>query len=96
MKPLILLSFLLLLMAVVQGSMTSRRGRCLCIGPGMPAVHPKRVAKVEIYGPSNSCDHIEVIVTLKGKGQKCLNNKSPQAWQMIQKFMKKSNKAQRK
>uniref|UniRef100_A0A7M4FV67 C-X-C motif chemokine n=1 Tax=Crocodylus porosus TaxID=8502 RepID=A0A7M4FV67_CROPO len=68
----------------ILGSMTSRRGRCLCIRPGIPAVHLKRVAKVEIYGPSNSCDQIEVIVTLKGKGQMCLNNKSPQAWQLIQ------------
>uniref|UniRef100_A0A8C8RTF9 C-X-C motif chemokine n=1 Tax=Pelusios castaneus TaxID=367368 RepID=A0A8C8RTF9_9SAUR len=61
------------------------RGRCLCIGHGAPAIDPKRITKVEIFGQSSSCEQVEVIVTLKGSGKrKCLNNKSKQASRMIQ------------
>ncbi|KAM9143909.1 C-X-C motif chemokine 11-like [Pangshura tecta] len=93
MKSLLRLSLLLLLAAVlVQGMPTSSRGRCLCVTAGAPSVNPRHIAKVEIYGQSSSCQKIEVIVTLKGSGQrKCLNSKSKQASRLIQKFLKRSN-----
>ncbi|KAM7167298.1 C-X-C motif chemokine 11-like [Macrochelys suwanniensis] len=92
MKSLIRLSLLLLLAAVlVQGMPTSSRGRCLCVAAGAPAIHPKRIAKVEIYGQSGGCQQIEVIVTLKGSGQrKCLNSTSKQASRLIQKLLKRN------
>uniref|UniRef100_A0A674IBT6 Chemokine interleukin-8-like domain-containing protein n=1 Tax=Terrapene triunguis TaxID=2587831 RepID=A0A674IBT6_9SAUR len=56
------------------------RGRCLCVTAGAPSIHPKYIAKVEIYGQSSSCQQIEVI----GSGQrKCLNSKSKQASRLI-------------
>ncbi|XP_030421093.1 C-X-C motif chemokine 11-like [Gopherus evgoodei] len=93
MKFLLRLSLLLLLAAVlVQGMPTSSRGRCLCVTAGAPSIHPKHIAKVEIYGQSSSCQKIEVIVTLKeSKQRKCLNSKSKQASHLIQKFLKRSN-----
>ncbi|CAM4545160.1 C-X-C motif chemokine 11-like [Lepidochelys kempii] len=93
MKSLIRLSLLLLLAAVlVQGMPTSSRGRCLCVTAGAPAIHPKHIAKVEIYGQSSSCQQVEVIITLKGSGQrKCLNSTSKLASRMIQKFLKRNN-----
>nr|XP_006133968.2 C-X-C motif chemokine 11 [Pelodiscus sinensis]WCC60350.1 CXCL11 [Pelodiscus sinensis] len=92
MKFLTLLSLLLLLAAdLLQGMATSSRGRCLCVGPGASAVHPKAIAKVEIFGQTSSCEQVEVIVTLKGNGKRrCLNNKSKQASRMIQKLLKRS------
>ncbi|XP_038253996.1 C-X-C motif chemokine 11-like [Dermochelys coriacea] len=92
MKSLIRLSLLLLLAAVlVQGMPTSSRGRCLCITAGAPVIHPKHIAKVEIYGQSSSCQQVEVIITLKGSGQrKCLNSTSKLASRMIQKFLKRN------
>ncbi|CAM5139159.1 unnamed protein product [Natator depressus] len=60
MKSLLRLSLLLLLAAVlVQGMPTSSRGRCLCVTAGVPAIHPKHIAKVEIYGQSSSCQQVE-------------------------------------
>uniref|UniRef100_A0A8C3TBG6 C-X-C motif chemokine n=1 Tax=Chelydra serpentina TaxID=8475 RepID=A0A8C3TBG6_CHESE len=74
---------------VIIGMPTSSRGRCLCVAAGAPAIHPKRIAKVEIYGQSGSCQQIEVIVTLKGSGQrKCLNSTSKQASRLIQDLRK--------
>ncbi|XP_074848136.1 C-X-C motif chemokine 11-like [Carettochelys insculpta] len=92
MKSVTFLSLLLLLAAVlVQGMLTSSKGRCLCVGPGAPAILPKHIAKVEIYGQSSSCEKVEVIVTMKGSRQrKCLNSKSKQALRLIQKFLKRN------
>uniref|UniRef100_A0A8C3I3K3 C-X-C motif chemokine n=1 Tax=Chrysemys picta bellii TaxID=8478 RepID=A0A8C3I3K3_CHRPI len=75
---------------------TSSRGRCLCVTAGIRSIHPKYIAKVEIYGQSSSCQQIEVIVTLRGSEQrKCLNSKSKQASRLIQvshkdKFLRRS------
>uniref|UniRef100_A0A452GSJ8 C-X-C motif chemokine n=1 Tax=Gopherus agassizii TaxID=38772 RepID=A0A452GSJ8_9SAUR len=70
---------------VIVGMPTSSRGRCLCVTAGAPSIHPKHIAKVEIYGQSSSCQKIEVIVTLQeSKQRKCLNSKSKQASRLIQ------------
>nr|AEB61055.1 C-X-C motif chemokine 11-like protein [Equus caballus] len=65
---------------IVQGFPMFKGGRCLCIGPGVKAVKVADIEKVSIIYPSNNCDKIELIITLKAhKGQRCLNPKSKQA-----------------
>ncbi|TEA09906.1 hypothetical protein DBR06_SOUSAS12110017 [Sousa chinensis] len=61
-------------------------GRCLCTHPGVKAVKVADIQKVSIIYPSNNCDKIEVIITLKThKGQRCLNTNSKQAKVIIKK-----------
>ncbi|XP_036056256.1 C-X-C motif chemokine 11 [Onychomys torridus] len=65
---------------VVQGFSMFKRGRCLCIDPRAKAVKLAAIETVSIIYPSNSCDKVEVIITLKAhKGQICLDPKSKQA-----------------
>ncbi|OBS69014.1 hypothetical protein A6R68_02447, partial [Neotoma lepida] len=57
-----------------------KRGRCLCIDPRAKAVRMADIERVSIIDPSNGCDKVEVIITLKArKGQMCLDPKSKQA-----------------
>ncbi|KAK2509277.1 hypothetical protein MC885_003369 [Smutsia gigantea] len=72
---------------VLQGFPMFKGGRCLCIGPGVKAVRVADIEKATIIYPSNSCNKIEVIITLKAhKGQRCLNPKSKQAKVIIRKL----------
>ncbi|XP_025743506.1 C-X-C motif chemokine 11 [Callorhinus ursinus] len=71
----------------VQGFPMFKAGRCLCRGPGVKAVKVANIEKATIIYPSNNCDKIEVIITLKAhKGQRCLNPKSKQASIIIKKI----------
>ncbi|XP_069314264.1 C-X-C motif chemokine 11 isoform X1 [Eulemur rufifrons] len=64
---------------IVQGFPMFKRGRCLCIGPGVKAVKVADIEKASIIYPSSNCDKTEVIITLKAqKGHRCLNPKSKQ------------------
>ncbi|XP_037685941.1 C-X-C motif chemokine 11 isoform X1 [Choloepus didactylus] len=82
---------------IVPGFPMFKGGRCLCIGPGVKAVKVTDIEKASIIYPSNNCDKIEVIVTLKAhKGERCLNPRSKQANFIIKKvermnFLKISN-----
>lgn len=72
---------------IVQGFPMFKGGRCLCIGPGVKAVKVADIEKATIIYPSNNCNKIEVIITLKAhKGQRCLNPKSKQANIIIKKI----------
>ncbi|XP_013371721.1 PREDICTED: C-X-C motif chemokine 11 [Chinchilla lanigera] len=76
---------------VIQGFPMFKGGRCLCIGPGLKAVKVADIEKASIIYPSNSCDKIEVIITLKAhKGQRCLNPRSKQA-SLIIKLVERKN-----
>ncbi|XP_043915639.1 C-X-C motif chemokine 11-1-like [Protopterus annectens] len=62
---------------IVQGLLTEMTGRCLCKQSGLSFVQRKLIEKMEVYPISQSCDHIEVIVTMKNSGKKiCLNHQS--------------------
>lgn len=66
-------------------------GRCLCIDSGVKAVKMAAIEKVSIIYPSNGCDKVEVIVTLKGhKGQRCLDPRSKQGRLIMQTIQKKN------
>ncbi|XP_004472636.1 C-X-C motif chemokine 11 [Dasypus novemcinctus] len=74
---------------VVQGFPMFKGGRCLCIGPGVKAVKVPDIEKASIIYPSNNCDKVEVIITLKAnKGQRCLNPRSKQANLIIKKVQR--------
>ncbi|XP_076782622.1 C-X-C motif chemokine 11 isoform X2 [Arvicanthis niloticus] len=74
-----------------QGFVMFKGGRCLCIGPGVKAVKLAAIEKASVIYPSNGCDKVEVIVTLKAhKGQKCLDPRSKQARLIMQTIEKKN------
>ncbi|XP_004647484.2 C-X-C motif chemokine 11 [Octodon degus] len=77
---------------IVQAFPMFRSGRCLCIGPGLKAVKVADIKKASIIYPSNSCDKIEIIITLKAhKGQQCLNPRSKQAGLIIKQVKRKNS-----
>ncbi|XP_035245605.1 C-X-C motif chemokine 11-6-like isoform X8 [Anguilla anguilla] len=79
-----------LLLVDVKGMETSLRGRCQCMDTGMNFIKPKLIEKVEVLSPSLSCQHLEIIATLKASGeQKCLNPKSRFAKNFIKDEQKK-------
>ncbi|XP_010618168.1 C-X-C motif chemokine 11 [Fukomys damarensis] len=80
------------LATVVQGFPMFKRGRCLCIGPGLKAIKVTYIEKASIMYPSNSCDKIEVIITLKAhKGKRCLDPTSKQAGLIIRQVERKNS-----
>ncbi|XP_047423259.1 C-X-C motif chemokine 11 [Sciurus carolinensis] len=82
---------------IVEGFPMFKGGRCLCIGPGAKAVKLTDIEKASIIYPSNSCDKIEVIITLKAhKGQQCLNPRSKQASFIIKQAERKNLKHRNK
>ncbi|CAH6884198.1 C-X-C motif chemokine 11 [Phodopus roborovskii] len=64
----------------VQGFSMFKGGRCLCIEPLAKAVKIADIETATVLYPSNRCNKVEVIVTLKSqKRQRCLDPKSKQA-----------------
>ncbi|XP_060044604.1 C-X-C motif chemokine 11 [Erinaceus europaeus] len=64
---------------IVQGFPMFKGGRCLCRDHGVKAVKVKDVEQASVIYPSNNCNKIEVIITLKAhKGKRCLNPRSKQ------------------
>ncbi|KAM9677526.1 C-X-C motif chemokine 11 [Trichechus inunguis] len=79
-KGMVIALAILFCATIVQGFPMFKRGRCLCIGPGVKAVRVADIEKASIIYPSYNCDKLEVIITLKAnKGQRCLNPRSKQA-----------------
>lgn len=75
----------------VPGFVMFKGGRCLCINRGVKAVKMTMIEEVSVIYPSNGCDKVEVIVTLKAhKGQKCLDPRSKQARLIMQTIQKKN------
>ncbi|XP_021505567.2 C-X-C motif chemokine 11 [Meriones unguiculatus] len=82
---------LIICATAVQGFVMFKGGRCLCIGPGAKAVRKADIERVSVIHPSNGCDKVEVIVTLKAqKGQRCLDPRSKQA-RLIRQKIEKNN-----
>ncbi|XP_031246876.1 C-X-C motif chemokine 11 isoform X2 [Mastomys coucha] len=82
---------LILWATTVQGFVMFKGGRCLCIGPGVKAVKMAMIEKASVIYPSNGCNKVEVIVTLKAhKGQRCLDPRFKQARFIMQTIEKKN------
>ncbi|MBZ3888016.1 C-X-C motif chemokine 11, partial [Sciurus carolinensis] len=77
----------------VLGFPMFKGGRCLCIGPGAKAVKLTDIEKASIIYPSNSCDKIEVIATMKKNGEKrCLNPESKAIKNLLKALRKERSK----
>uniref|UniRef100_A0A671L440 Chemokine (C-X-C motif) ligand 11, duplicate 8 n=1 Tax=Sinocyclocheilus anshuiensis TaxID=1608454 RepID=A0A671L440_9TELE len=62
-----------LLVVEVKGHSLEVKGRCICADKGVNKVSRKAIEKVEIILPSPSCKRLEIVVTMRGAGQKRLN-----------------------
>ncbi|XP_065261913.1 C-X-C motif chemokine 10-like [Emys orbicularis] len=86
----VVLCSLLLIAAEIQGQLTYGKGRCSCIDKGSDFIQPKALGKIEVIPKSSSCDHAEIIVTMKPKGeQRCLNPNSKWVQKMMIALIKK-------
>ncbi|XP_034626543.1 C-X-C motif chemokine 10-like [Trachemys scripta elegans] len=75
---------LLLIAAEIQGQPTNGKGRCSCVDKGSDLVQPKALGKIEVIPKSSSCDHVEIIATMKATGvQRCLNPNSKRVQKMM-------------
>ncbi|XP_030048362.1 C-X-C motif chemokine 11-1 [Microcaecilia unicolor] len=85
------LCLLLLFTIEIQGSPVAGRGRCLCKETGSNFVRRIYIEKLEVYPQSASCEHREVIVTIKQSGEKrCLNPNSEWVRRILTSFTKKA------
>ncbi|XP_041691915.2 C-X-C motif chemokine 11-1-like [Coregonus clupeaformis] len=92
----VLISFLACLILVnVEGQVGHSKSRCQCLNGMVNRVIPLLIEKLEVYAPSHSCQHMEIIVTLKnGEGKKCLNPEAPIVKNNIEKWMKNQRSVQ--
>ncbi|XP_065261910.1 C-X-C motif chemokine 10-like [Emys orbicularis] len=86
----VVLCSLLLIAAEIQGQLTSGQGRCSCTEKGSDFIQPKALGKIEVIPKSSSCDHVEIIATMKSTGeQRCLNPNSKRVEKMMTALIKK-------
>ncbi|CAM4545176.1 unnamed protein product, partial [Lepidochelys olivacea] len=86
----VVLCSVLLLAAEIQGQLAYGHGRCSCTEKGSDFVQQKALGKIEVIPKSSSCDHIEIIATMKPTGeQRCLNPNSKWVQKMITTLIKK-------
>ncbi|XP_065261920.1 C-X-C motif chemokine 10-like [Emys orbicularis] len=86
----VVLCSLLLIAAEIQGQLTSGQGRCSCTEKGSNFIQPKALGKIEVIPKSSSCDHVEIIATIKSTGeQRCLNPNAKWVEKMMTALIKK-------
>ncbi|XP_044874657.1 C-X-C motif chemokine 10-like [Mauremys mutica] len=86
----VVLCSLLLIAAEIQGQLTSGQGRCSCTGKGSDSIQRKALGKIEVIPKSSSCDHVEIIATMKPTGeQRCLNPNSKWVQKLVTALIKK-------
>ncbi|KAJ7327228.1 hypothetical protein JRQ81_016987 [Phrynocephalus forsythii] len=90
MKPVLVITFLLLCAALLQGMPTSSRGRCLCRGKLQPDVNMKKVAEFHYHRPTPSCAVEELVLIFKRSGKTaCLDLNSHRGRNIKEAIMKK-------
>ncbi|XP_069313670.1 C-X-C motif chemokine 10 [Eulemur rufifrons] len=76
-----------------QGMPLSRTVRCTCIKISNQPVIPRSLEKLEIIPASQSCPHVEIIATMKKKGEKrCLNPESKAIKNLLKAVSKEKSK----
>ncbi|XP_048883879.1 C-X-C motif chemokine 6-like isoform X2 [Brienomyrus brachyistius] len=85
---------LLLFSVLLSVALAQRFGgaRCLCRRVRDKTGPPKNILDIQIYPPSNTCDSMEVVVSLKNGLQYCLDPRLQKVQDMITNL--KSMKAQ--
>ncbi|XP_042712275.1 C-X-C motif chemokine 10-like isoform X2 [Chrysemys picta bellii] len=88
----VVLCSLLLIAAEIQGQLNSGQRRCSCTEKGSNSIQQKALKKIEVFPKSSSCDHVEIIATMKVTGeQRCLNPNSKWVQKMMTTLIKKSS-----
>uniref|UniRef100_A0A8C3PA95 Chemokine interleukin-8-like domain-containing protein n=1 Tax=Chrysemys picta bellii TaxID=8478 RepID=A0A8C3PA95_CHRPI len=86
----VVLCSLLLIAAEIQGQLNSGQRRCSCTEKGSNSIQQKALKKIEVFPKSSSCDHVEIIATMKVTGeQRCLNPNSKWVQKMMTTLIKK-------
>uniref|UniRef100_A0A8C9SE82 Chemokine interleukin-8-like domain-containing protein n=1 Tax=Scleropages formosus TaxID=113540 RepID=A0A8C9SE82_SCLFO len=76
MRTTICILFACMLFVYVEGIAIVPKGRCLCKDGDVNFIPHRNIQKIEIFSPSPACKQVEIIVTLKDGGQRCLNSES--------------------
>ncbi|CAM4558051.1 C-X-C motif chemokine 10 [Caretta caretta] len=88
----VVLCSVLLLAAEIQGQLTYGHGHCTCKEKGSDFIQRKALGKIEVIPKSSSCDHVEIIATMKPTGeQRCLNPNSKWVQKIITTLTKKKS-----
>ncbi|XP_044285386.1 C-X-C motif chemokine 10 [Varanus komodoensis] len=93
----VLLCMMFLLATAVQGQLTSRNGRCVCLKTVPSAMPLQRIGHLESHPISSSCNREEIIVTLKKTQKKvCLDPNSKEVKKMVKKYGEKLEERKRR
>ncbi|XP_039398184.1 C-X-C motif chemokine 10-like isoform X2 [Mauremys reevesii] len=86
----VVLCSLFLIAVEIQGQLAYGKGRCSCIDKGSNFIQRKALGKIEVIPKSSSCDHVEIIATVKPTGeQRCLNPNSKWVQKLVTALIKK-------
>ncbi|XP_022613981.1 C-X-C motif chemokine 10-like [Seriola dumerili] len=92
MNSAVVASLTCLLVLCAQGQPASRSSRCKCSNDYIGRISPKLIkAEPVIHQPSVFCPHTEIIITITGNKEKCVNPQSPLG-RLIQKNKNKYEK----
>nr|XP_055056016.1 C-X-C motif chemokine 11-1-like [Misgurnus anguillicaudatus] len=89
----IFLAFICLTIFAVKGHPGVSKLRCICQGPGVKMVNPKMIEKVVIHRASAFCNRLEIVVTLRNVGSRCLNQYSSFTKSIIDRMTKKETRS---
>ncbi|XP_008067258.1 C-X-C motif chemokine 10 [Carlito syrichta] len=92
-RALLIFCLIFLTLSGTQGMPLSRTVRCICIEISKKRFNPKSLEKLEIIPASQSCQHIEIIATMKKTGEKrCLNPESKAVENLLKAVSKERSK----
>uniref|UniRef100_A0A8C8ZFN9 C-X-C motif chemokine n=1 Tax=Prolemur simus TaxID=1328070 RepID=A0A8C8ZFN9_PROSS len=92
-SAILIFCLIFLTLSGTQGMPLSRTVRCTCIKISTQPVNPKSLEKLEIIPASQSCPHVEIIATMKKKGEKrCLNPESKSIKNLLKAVSKERSK----
>ncbi|XP_061586167.1 C-X-C motif chemokine 10-like [Cololabis saira] len=90
MNPVITFFLTCLLLLCAQGLPLSRSHKCKCSGGFVKKINPKLIqGEPQILHPSVFCPRTEIIVTIRGNQEKCLNPESLLGKQILNRNMKR-------
>ncbi|XP_012506448.1 PREDICTED: C-X-C motif chemokine 10 [Propithecus coquereli] len=92
-SAILIFCLIFLTLSGTQGMPLSRTVRCTCIKISNQPVNPRSLEKLEIIPASQSCPSVEIIATMKKKGEKrCLNPESKAIKNLLKAVSKERSK----
>ncbi|XP_061586166.1 C-X-C motif chemokine 10-like [Cololabis saira] len=90
MNPVITFFLTCLLLLCAQGLPLSRSHKCNCSSGYVKKINPKLIqGEPQILHPSVFCPRTEIIVTIRGNQEKCLDPESLLGKQILNRYMKR-------